>query len=47
MLRGLQAIYCDKEVCDQVFDALLQLIPPHIDTNTGREGMDLYPHSIG
>jgi transposase, IS5 family len=42
LLRGLQAIYCDKEVRDQVFDALLQLIPPHIDTNTGREGMDLW-----
>ena len=42
LLRGLQSIYCDKGVCGQVFDALLQLIPPHIDTNTGREGMDLW-----
>jgi len=42
LLRGLQAIYGDKEVCKQVFDALLQLIPSHIDTNTGREGMDLW-----
>jgi len=42
LLRGLQAIYCHKEIRNQVFRALSQLIPPHIDTNNGREGMPLW-----
>lgn len=42
LLRGLQAIYCHEEVRKQVFRALLQLIPPHIDTKNGRDGMDLW-----
>ena len=40
-LRGLQAIYCDKTVRALVFDALTELIPPHVDTRNGRAGMDL------
>jgi transposase, IS5 family len=42
LLRGLQAIYCNKEARDQVFDALTQLIPPEIDMNNGRKGMGLW-----
>jgi transposase, IS5 family len=42
LLRGLQAIYCDKTVRALVFDALTELIPPHIDTRNGRAGMDLW-----
>lgn len=42
LLRGLQALYCHEETRKQLFAALLQLIPPHIDTNTGRDGMDLW-----
>jgi len=42
LLRGLQAIYCNREVRDQVFEALAELIPPHIDIKNGRRGMDLW-----
>lgn len=42
LLRGLQAIYCNREVRNLVFEALTELIPPHIDIKTGRRGMDLW-----
>jgi len=42
LLRGLQAIYCNREVRDLVFEALTELIPPHIDIKNGRRGMDLW-----
>lgn len=42
LLRGLQAIYCNREVRDLVFEALAELIPPHIDIKNGRRGMDLW-----
>ncbi|MFZ2804898.1 MAG: ISNCY family transposase [Desulfosalsimonadaceae bacterium] len=42
LLRGLQAIYCNREVRAQVFEALTGLIPSHIDTKNGRKGMDLW-----
>jgi transposase, IS5 family len=42
LLRGLQSIYCNLEVRDLVFEALTELIPPHIDIKTGRRGMDLW-----
>lgn len=42
LLRGLQAIYCNREVRDLVFDALSKLIPPHVDIKNGRPGMELW-----
>jgi hypothetical protein len=42
LLMGLQAIYCDATVREQVFDALKDLIPKHVDPNNGRSGMDLW-----
>lgn len=43
LLRGLQAIYCNREVrTRRVFEALTELIPPHIDIKNGRRGMDLW-----
>jgi len=42
LLRGLQAIYLNKEVREQVIDALKEIIPDEIDLNNGRKGMDLW-----
>jgi len=42
LLRGLQVIFCNREVRDQVFDALTELVPPHVDIKNGRRGMDLW-----
>ncbi len=42
LLRGLQAIYCNREVRAQIFEALTELIPSHINTKNGRKGMDLW-----
>jgi len=42
LLMGLQAIYCNRDVREQVFQALLKLIPSHIDKNNGRNGMNLW-----
>ena len=42
LLLGLQAIYCNPEVCKQVFDVLIEIIPSDIDPKNGREGMDLW-----
>ena len=30
---GLQSIYCNKEVREQVFQVLMELIPKDVDTN--------------
>ncbi len=42
LLRGLQAIHGNREVRNQVFAALGELIPTHIDKKNGRSGMDLW-----
>lgn len=42
LLKGLQAIYCTKELRKQVFEALAELIPSHIDPKNGRNGMELW-----
>jgi hypothetical protein len=42
LLRGLQAIYCNREVHDLVFDELKNLIPSHINIKNGRPGMELW-----
>jgi len=42
LLLGLQEIYCNRKVRDQVFTVLRDLIPESIDQNNGRRGMDLW-----
>lgn len=42
LLKGLQAIYCNKDLRKQVFEALAELVPPHIDSKNGRNGMELW-----
>ncbi len=42
LLRGLQSLYTDKEVREDVFQELKDLIPASISPNKGRKGMDLW-----
>jgi hypothetical protein len=42
LLRGLQAIFVDKEIRKAVFEVLKELIPPGVDSENGRKGMDLW-----
>lgn len=42
LLLGLQHLYCDLELREQVFTELEELIPDEIDTTTGRPGMELW-----
>ena len=42
LLRGLQAIYCDRKLRELVFDVLAGIVPPHVDIKNGRNGMDLW-----
>jgi len=42
LLKGLQAIYCKEELRKQVFEALTELVPAHIDPKNGRNGMELW-----
>jgi hypothetical protein len=42
LLLGLQAIYSDRRLREEVFDILQGIIPSHIDTQNGRTGMDLW-----
>jgi transposase, IS5 family len=42
LLMGLQAIYCDRKLREQVFDVLAGIVPPHVDIKNGRNGMDLW-----
>lgn len=42
VLLGLQAIYSDRRVREEVFTILEGLIPEHIDFGNGRPGMDLW-----
>ena len=42
LLLGLQEIYKDKEVRDQVFEILENIVPENVDANNGRPGMDLW-----
>jgi transposase, IS5 family len=42
LLRGLQAIYCNREVRELVFEALTELIPQNVDIKNGRPGMELW-----
>jgi len=42
LLMGLQEIYCNRKVRDQVFTVLRDLIPEGVDQSNGRRGMDLW-----
>jgi hypothetical protein len=42
LLRGLQAIYVDLQLREQIFEVLLDIVPPGVDPNNGRKGMDLW-----
>ena len=42
LLMGLQEIYCNRNVRDQVFTVLRDLIPDGVDPNNGRSGMSLW-----
>ncbi len=42
LLRGLQSVYCDRDTKEEVFDVLKGIVPPNVDPNKGRKGMDLW-----
>ena len=45
LLRGLKAIHCDycgRQLREQIFEVLVELVPPHVGPNNGRRGMDLW-----
>ncbi|MDY6868743.1 MAG: ISNCY family transposase [Chloroflexota bacterium] len=42
LLMGLQEIYCNRKVRDDVFAVLRDVIPGDVDQNNGRRGMDLW-----
>ncbi len=42
LLRGLQHIYTEESIREQVFSVLENLIPQNIDATNGRPGMDLW-----
>jgi hypothetical protein len=42
LLLGLQAIYSDRQLRNEIFDILKNIIPKNVDTGNGRPGMDLW-----
>lgn len=42
LLMGLQGIYCNCKVRDEIFTILRDVIPGDVDQNNGRRGMDLW-----
>jgi hypothetical protein len=42
LLMGLQDLYCNPNVRDQVFTVLRELIPEGVDQHNGRRGMELW-----
>ena len=42
LLMGLQHIYCTAEVKEEVFKILEDMIPPGVNKNNGRPGMELW-----
>jgi hypothetical protein len=42
LLLGLQTIYSDRQLRDRIFEILKNIIPPNIDADNGRPGMDLW-----
>ena len=41
LLMGLQSICCNREIREQVFEVLMDLVPDDVDRNNGRSGMGL------
>ena len=41
LLMGLQSLYCNTKIREQIFKLLMELIPDTVDPNNGRKGMDL------
>ncbi len=39
LFRGLQSIWCNREIRDQVFDALKGIIPENVNPKNGRNGI--------
>ena len=42
LLQGLQQIYCNREIREEVFEILKKIVPANINSNNGRPGMDLW-----
>ena len=42
VLMGLQSIYCNRKIREQLFKLLMDIIPDDVDTCNGRSGMDLW-----
>lgn len=42
LLLGLQAIYSDRRIRDEVFSILDRIVPKNVDSDNGRPGMDLW-----
>ena len=42
VLMGLQSIYLNREVREQVFEVLMDIIPDDVNVNNGRTGMYLW-----
>jgi len=42
LLQGLQQIYCNREIREEVFEILKKIVPEDIDSANGRPGLDLW-----
>lgn len=42
ILIGLQSIYCESKTMEEVSNVLKSIVPPNVDPNKGRNGMDLW-----
>lgn len=42
LLLGLQSIYSDLQLRNEIFDILKNIVPKNVDTGNGRPGMDLW-----
>ncbi len=42
LLMGLQYLYCERKLREEMFSILEKLIPKDIDPNLGRKGMELW-----
>lgn len=38
LLMGLQIIYCNPDIRQQVFEVLTSIVPKNVDPNNGRRG---------
>jgi len=42
LLCGLQEIYCNREISEEIFEILKKIVPADIDFDNGRPGMNLW-----